>query len=128
MTKCYPDIPSIAGPALSPRINSEHHALMDAYAQSTDAPVRPGMLTEVPRLVRYNEENMGFCLVGFLDQFYADRDLVCRHDRIADDPGLSGEERFYEIGRDRRTEPHKRRPPSHAPPPLSPSRSAAGRG
>jgi hypothetical protein len=38
MTECYPNLPGLAGPALNPRINAKLDALMDAYAQSTDAP------------------------------------------------------------------------------------------
>lgn len=38
MTECYPNIPGLAVPALSPRINVKLDALMDAYAQSANAP------------------------------------------------------------------------------------------
>jgi hypothetical protein len=55
---------------------------------------RPGTLAEVQRQVRSDGEAMGFCLAGFLDEFYADRDPVGRHGRIAGDPGLSGEQRL----------------------------------
>jgi hypothetical protein len=54
---------------------------------------RPGTLAEVLRLV-HEGEKLRFCLAGFLDQFYADRDPASRYACIADDPGLSGEERF----------------------------------
>jgi hypothetical protein len=35
---------------------------------------RPGTLAEVQRLVRVDGEKLRFCLAGFLDQFYSDRD------------------------------------------------------
>jgi hypothetical protein len=38
MTECYPNLPGLAGSALSPRVNAKLDALMDAYAQSTNAP------------------------------------------------------------------------------------------
>jgi len=38
MMECYPNLPGLAGPALNPRINAKLDALMDAYAQSNDAP------------------------------------------------------------------------------------------
>jgi hypothetical protein len=38
MTECYPNLPGLAGAALNPRINAKLEALLDAYAQSTDAP------------------------------------------------------------------------------------------
>jgi hypothetical protein len=53
---------------------------------------RPGTLAEVQRLVREGEK-LRFCLAGFLDQFYADREPASRYTRIADDPGLSGDAR-----------------------------------
>src|SRR5260221_11358464 len=55
---------------------------------------RPGALAEVQRLVRVDGEKLRFCLAGFLDQFYSDRDPASRYARISDDPGLSGEERL----------------------------------
>src|SRR5258708_21875668 len=55
---------------------------------------RPGTLAEVQRLVRVDREKLRFCLAGFLDQFYSDRDPASRYARISDDPGLSGEERL----------------------------------
>jgi hypothetical protein len=55
---------------------------------------RPGTLAEVQRLVRSEGEKLRFCLAGFLDEFYADRDAAKRRARIADDPGLTGEARF----------------------------------
>jgi hypothetical protein len=36
--------------------------------------IRPGTLAEVQRLVRVDGEKLRFCLAGFLDQFYTDRD------------------------------------------------------
>ena len=38
MMECYPQLPGLAGPALNARINAKLDALMDAYAQSSDAP------------------------------------------------------------------------------------------
>jgi hypothetical protein len=55
---------------------------------------RPGSLAEVQRLVRHEGEQLRFCLAGFLDDFYVDRDPVSRYARISNDPGLSGEERL----------------------------------
>src|SRR6202045_5301324 len=55
---------------------------------------RPGTLAEVQRLVRVDGEKLRFCLAGFLDQFYSDRDPPSRYARISDNPGLSGEERL----------------------------------
>src|SRR5258708_26631264 len=55
---------------------------------------RPGTLAEVQRLVRVDGEKLRFCLAGFLDQFYSDREPESRYARITDDPGLSGEERL----------------------------------
>jgi hypothetical protein len=57
------------------------------------APTRPGTLAEVVRLVRRDDEELRFCLAGFLDEFYADRALASRRARIEEDPGLFGEER-----------------------------------
>jgi hypothetical protein len=54
---------------------------------------RPGTLVEVLRLVRFDGEKLRFCLAGFLDQFYSDQDPARRRARLADDPGLSGDER-----------------------------------
>ena len=54
---------------------------------------RPGTLAEVLRLVRSDGEKLRFCLAGFLDEFYSDRDAARRRARLADDPGLSGDER-----------------------------------
>jgi hypothetical protein len=56
--------------------------------------IRPGTLAEVQRLVRIEGEKLRFCLAGFLDQFYTDRDPASRYARIIDDPGLSDDERF----------------------------------
>jgi hypothetical protein len=56
--------------------------------------IRPGTLAEVQRLVRVDGEKLRFCLAGFLDQFYKDRDLASRYARITDDPGLTGDARF----------------------------------
>ena len=55
---------------------------------------RPGTLAEVQRLARHEGEKLHFCLAGFLDDFYVDRDPAGRYARIADDPGLSGEARL----------------------------------
>jgi len=55
---------------------------------------RPGTLAEVQRLVRVDGEKLRFCLAGFLDQFYSDREPEIRYSRIIDDPGLSGEDRL----------------------------------
>jgi hypothetical protein len=49
---------------------------------------RPGTLAEVQRLVRVDGERLRFCLAGFLDQFYTDRDPASRYARIIDDPSL----------------------------------------
>jgi hypothetical protein len=54
---------------------------------------RPGTLAEVLRLVQHDGEKLAFCLAGFLDEFYADRDPAGRYARIIDDPGLTGDER-----------------------------------
>src|SRR5579872_6260007 len=48
---------------------------------------RPGTLAEVLRLVRRENETLRFCLAGFLDEFYSDRDPTSRYARIIDDPG-----------------------------------------
>src|ERR1700749_918349 len=54
---------------------------------------RPGTLAEVQRLVRCEGQKFRFCLAGFLDDFYVDRNPDSRYARIAADPGLSGEDR-----------------------------------
>jgi hypothetical protein len=54
---------------------------------------RPGTLAEVLRLVRDESAAFRICLVGFLDEFYLDRDPANRYDRIIDDPGLTGNAR-----------------------------------
>jgi hypothetical protein len=51
--------------------------------------IRPGTLAEVQRLVRNEGEKLRYCLAGFLDDFYADRDPAGRRSRIVDDPGLT---------------------------------------
>jgi hypothetical protein len=56
--------------------------------------IRPGTLAEVQRLVRIEGEKLRFCLAGFLDAFYTDRDPASRYARIVDDPGLTGDARF----------------------------------
>jgi hypothetical protein len=38
IAECYPNLPGLAAGALNARINTKLDALMDAYAQSTDAP------------------------------------------------------------------------------------------
>jgi len=50
--------------------------------------IRPGTLAEVQRLVRTDGEKLRFCLAGFLDQFYTDRDRASRYARIIDDPTI----------------------------------------
>ena len=45
--------------------------------------IRPGTLAEVQRLVRSEGEKLRYCLAGFLDDFYADRDPAGRRSRIA---------------------------------------------
>jgi len=55
--------------------------------------VRPGTLAEVLRLARLDGEDLRFCLAGFLDGFYADKDPASRRARVEDDPGLLGDER-----------------------------------
>jgi hypothetical protein len=52
---------------------------------------RPGTLAEVLRLVRTENEEMRFCLAGFLDDFYADAARAGRRARIEDDPGVTGD-------------------------------------
>jgi|ERR1700730_8634336 len=55
---------------------------------------RPGTLAQVLRLVRDEGEKLRYCLAGFLDQFYGDRDSATRFTRITDDPGRSGDARL----------------------------------
>jgi hypothetical protein len=54
---------------------------------------RPGTLAEALRRVRTDGEKLRFCLAGFLDEFYFDRDTASRRARIVDDPGLLGDEK-----------------------------------
>ncbi len=55
--------------------------------------IRPGTLAQVQRFVRDEGEPLRSCLVGFLDEFYADRDATSRRARLEEAPGLTGDER-----------------------------------
>lgn len=48
---------------------------------------RPGSLAEVLQLAREGEE-FRYCIVGFLDEFYADTTREARYNRIEVDPGF----------------------------------------
>lgn len=52
--------------------------------------LRPGTLAQLLQLVR-DGEKLGFCLAGFLDDFYRDADPESRAGRIAEDPGLTSD-------------------------------------
>ncbi len=54
---------------------------------------RPGTLAQVLRLVRDEGEALRFCLAGFLDEFYSDRDPTARRARLEDAPVLTGDAR-----------------------------------
>jgi len=54
---------------------------------------RPGTLAQVLRRVRADGEELRFCLAGFLDEFYIDRDPTGRRARVEHDPGLLGDAR-----------------------------------
>jgi hypothetical protein len=56
-------------------------------------PTRPGTLAEVVRRVRDDDDELRFCLAGFLDEFYTDRTSPGRRERIEAEPGLFGDER-----------------------------------
>jgi len=56
-------------------------------------PTRPGTLAEVVRRVRDENEELRFCLAGFLDEFYADRVPAARRARLEAEPSLLGDER-----------------------------------
>jgi hypothetical protein len=55
--------------------------------------IRPGTLAQALRLVRDEGEPLRACLVGFLDEFYADAGAASRRARIEEAPGLLGDER-----------------------------------
>jgi hypothetical protein len=55
---------------------------------------RPGTLAQVVRLVHAEGEKLRFCLAGFLDDFYLERDPAGRRARIEEDPGLTGDARL----------------------------------
>ena len=55
---------------------------------------RPGTLALVLQLVQSRGEKLRYCLAGFLDDFYSDKDPAGRRARIDEDPGLSGEARL----------------------------------
>jgi hypothetical protein len=52
--------------------------------------IRPGTLAQVLRLVKSENEQLGFCMAGFLDDFYVDTSVDGRRARLEEDPGLSG--------------------------------------
>jgi hypothetical protein len=54
---------------------------------------RPGTLVQVLQLVG-NGEKLGFCLAGFLDDFYGDTSKASRARRIAEEPGLTEDPRM----------------------------------
>lgn len=53
---------------------------------------RPGTLVQVLQLVGSGEK-LGFCLAGFLDDFYGDTSKASRAGRIAGNPGLTQDPR-----------------------------------
>jgi hypothetical protein len=53
---------------------------------------RPGTLAQVLRLVGSGEK-FRFCVAGFLDEFYGDASKSSQAARIAEDPGLTGDQR-----------------------------------
>ena len=55
--------------------------------------IRPGTLAQVLQLVR-NGEKLRFSLAGFLDDFYGDSSTESRARRIAEDPGLTEDQRL----------------------------------
>lgn len=55
--------------------------------------IRPGTLVQALRLVRDDGETLRYCLAGFLDEFYADRDPASRRARIEEAPVLTGDVR-----------------------------------
>jgi hypothetical protein len=61
--------------------------------------IRTGTLAQVLQLVR-DDEKFGYCMAGFLDDFYRETDLAARARRVADDPGLTDDPRIN--GRHRR--------------------------
>jgi len=55
--------------------------------------IRPGTLAQALRLVLDDGETLRFCLAGFLDEFYADRDSASRRARVVEAPALTGDAR-----------------------------------
>ena len=54
---------------------------------------RPGTLAEAVRLAASATDAFRLCLVGFLDEFYADTDKVSRYQRIAEPPDFVNDEK-----------------------------------
>jgi hypothetical protein len=52
--------------------------------------IRPGTLAQVLQLVKSENEELRFCMAGFLDDFYTDTRVAGRRSRLVEDPGLSG--------------------------------------
>jgi hypothetical protein len=52
---------------------------------------RPGSLAQVLRLVHDDGETLRYCLAGFLDEFYFDRDPASRRVRVEEVPALTGD-------------------------------------
>ena len=52
---------------------------------------RPGTLAQALQLAQEPGETLRNCLVGFLDEFYADTDRQSRRARIENPPGLTGD-------------------------------------
>src|SRR5580658_6301870 len=55
--------------------------------------VRPGTLAQALRLILDEGEPLRTCLVGFLDEFYFDRDPASRRARVEEAPKVIGDER-----------------------------------
>jgi hypothetical protein len=60
--------------------------------EQASALIRAGTLAQVTRLV-LDGETLRYCLAGFLDEFYFDRDTVSRRARIEEAPVLTGDVR-----------------------------------
>jgi hypothetical protein len=56
--------------------------------------IRPGTLAQVLRLVKSENQELRFCMAGFLDDFYTDTSTDGRRSRLAEDPGISGTPRL----------------------------------
>src|SRR6266576_3650580 len=79
---------------MSPRVRPNIDTLLDAYRKARKMSLtRPGTLVQVLQLVG-NGEKLGFCLAGFLDDFYGDTSKASRARRIAQEPGLTKDPRM----------------------------------